>query len=212
MPPKMSFARGLDLFEQVIFTILFVWLFIRLWPDEVSGLSFLPILLLFSEGVVVLFLLSRRRTENISINFKDWLIAFAGTFFALLVVKGGDPSSEVWRLTMAQIGVFPLMLGVLVHIGAKLSLRRSFGIVAADRGVKVGGMYRLIRHPMYLGYMLCHVGYLLFAPVLWNLAVYASSWFFLIARIFAEERVLSENPEYQSYMEKVRYRLLPGVF
>lgn len=209
MSPRMSFARGLDHFEQVTVLTLFVWLCIRLWPDEVAGFGVYPIMLLISEGIVVVFLLFRRRTQNISVNFKDWFIAFAGTFCALLVVNGGDPTSQP---LMAQFGAFGLILGIVIHVGAKLSLRRSFGIVAADRGIKAGGMYRLIRHPMYLGYMLSHIGFLLIAPIFWNLIVYAATWFFLIARVFAEERVLSKNPDYRTYMDKVQYRLIPSMF
>ena len=70
----------------------------------------------------------------------------------------------------------------------------------------------MIRHPMYLGYMLSHIGFLLIAPIFWNLIVYAATWFFLIARVFAEERVLSRNPDYRTYMDKVQYRLIPSMF
>lgn len=200
-----SLRRGLDLFEQVTVSLLFVWLFVRLCPDEASGLGWFPMLLLVSEGIVVVFLVFRRRTENISLRFKDWSIAFAGTLFALLVVRGGEAR-------FAELGAALMVAGILLHLGAKLSLRRSFGIVAADRGVMAGGVYRYVRHPMYLGYMLSHVGYLMMAPVFWNAVVYASSWLFLIARIFAEERILSENPDYRAYMERVPHRLVQYVF
>jgi protein-S-isoprenylcysteine O-methyltransferase Ste14 len=65
---------------------------------------------------------------------------------------------------------------------------------------------------MYAGYMLSHVGFLLAAPSLWNAAVYAVAWAFLVARIYAEEQVLSEDPAYQAFKARVRYRLLPGIF
>ncbi len=34
----------------------------------------------------------------------------------------------------------------------KVLLGLSFGVVAANRGVKIGGPYSFIRHPMYAGY------------------------------------------------------------
>ena len=105
-----------------------------------------------------------------------------------------------------------LLVGLAIHVGAKLSLLRSFGIVAADRGVKRRGLYAVMRHPMYAGYILTHIGFLLASPSWWNLGVYVMAWSFLIARIFAEEKVLSANPDYQGYMTGVSYRLLPGVF
>lgn len=97
-------------------------------------------------------------------------------------------------------------------MGAKFSLLRSFGLVAADRGIKQRGLYAVVRHPMYAGYIMTHIGFLLIAPSWWNLAVYIAAWVLIIVRISAEERVLSANPQYRDYMTGVRYRFLPGVF
>ena len=44
------------------------------------------------------------------------------------------------------------LTGLLVEDG-KLSLGRSFGLMPANRGVVSTGMYRLVRHPIYLGYL-----------------------------------------------------------
>ena len=197
--------RLLDLLEQVTVLALYSWLVLRLWPDEFSPSNWYPLLLLLSEGLVVFLLLIRRPTDRISTNGRDWAVAAGGTFLALLVGKGGAP-------LFGALGACFLLLGLAMHVGAKLSLRRSFGLVAANRGVRVGGLYRLVRHPMYAGYMLSHVGFLLVAPSPWNAAIYAAVWMLLIARIYAEERVLSEDPEYQAFKSRVRYRLLPGIF
>lgn len=197
--------RLLDLLEQVTVLALYSWLVLRLWPDEFSPSNWYPLLLLLSEGLVVFLLLIRRPTDRISTNGRDWAVAAGGTFLALLVGKGGAP-------LLGALGACFLLLGLSMHVGAKLSLRRSFGLVAANRGVRVGGLYRLVRHPMYAGYMLSHVGFLLVAPSPWNAAIYAAVWILLIARIHAEERVLSEDPEYQAFKSRVRYRLLPGIF
>lgn len=203
-----TFARPkrlLDLLEQLTVLVLYTWLVMRLWPAEISLSNWYPILLVLSEGLVVVLLLVRKPTDRISVNGLDWMVAAGGTFAVLLVGKGGTP-------IYAPFGAFLILTGLVVHVGAKLSLRRSFGVVAANRGIKIGGFYRLVRHPMYAGYMLTHIGYLFVAPSAWNLAVYAGAWAFLIARIYAEERVLSEDPEYREFKSRVRFRLLPGVF
>mgnify|MGYP001278005057 CR=1 FL=1 len=197
--------RVLDLFEQVAVLALYTWLVIRLWPAEFSPSNWYPVLLLLSEGLVVLLLLIRRPTDRISTRGVDWALAVGGTFVVLLVGQGGPPLH-------GPLGAMLMLIGLVIHVGAKLSLLRSFGVVAANRGVKAGGLYRLVRHPMYAGYMLTHAGFLLVAPSLWNLAVYAVAWAFLIARIYAEEKVLSEDPAYQVLKGRVRYRLLPGIF
>lgn len=196
--------RLLDLVEQLAVLALYSWLVVRLWPGEFSATNWHPLLLL-SEGLVVVLLLIRRPTDRISTKGLDWVLAAGGTFVVLLVDRGGPPLH-------GPLGAVLMLLGLAIHVGAKLSLFRSFGVVAANRGVKVGGLYRLVRHPMYAGYMLTHAGFLLVAPSLWNLAVYAAAWAFLVARIHAEEKVLGADPEYQTFKGRVRYRLMPGLF
>ena len=198
-------GRILDTAEQVIATVLYIWLVMRLWPTHTSTADWIALLILFSEGIIVVLLLARRPTDMISADLRDWVVAAGGTFMSLAVTKGGEP------LAPALGGLF-MLAGIATHLSAKFSLRRSFGIVAAHRGLKVTGLYRLVRHPMYIGYMMTHVGFLLVAPTLWNLGVYLAVWTLLIARIFAEERLLGQDPEYQEFKTRVRYRLVPGVF
>ena len=58
--------------------------------------------------------------------------------------------------------------------------------MAANRGIMVGGPYRMIRHPMYAGYMLNQFGFLLDNPSAWNLAVYCVCWGMQIGRIVVD--------------------------
>ena len=51
--------------------------------------------------------------------------------------------------------------GLCVVIAGKLSLGRSFGLMPANRGIVSTGLYRVVRHPIYLGYLITHVGFLL---------------------------------------------------
>ena len=110
------------------------------------------------------------------------------------------------------LGFALITFGWVIHLTAKLTLRRSFGVVAANRGVKTSGIYALVRHPMYLGYFISHVGLVLAVPSVWNLFIYGVTWTCLIARIKAEERVLAKEAEYQAYKAKVRYRLIPWAW
>lgn len=105
-----------------------------------------------------------------------------------------------------------LPFGWVIHLTAKLTLRRSFGVVAANRGLKTSGIYALVRHPMYLGYFISHVGLVLAVPSVWNLIIYGLTWTCLIVRIKSEERVLAKEAEYQAYRAKVRYRLIPWAW
>ena len=96
-------------------------------------------------------------------------------------------------------------------IWGKASLGRSFAILPGNRGVMTGGAYRLVRHPIYAGYLVGHVLFLLSAFSFYNLAVYAVITFFQVHRILREEALLAATPEYRDYMKRVRYRLYYGI-
>jgi protein-S-isoprenylcysteine O-methyltransferase Ste14 len=197
--------RKLDFFEQIVVLALYIWLIIRLWPGTFAELNPYLCLLVLSESIVVFILMIRKPTGNISNNFRDWFIAFSGSLVPLLISKGG----ELW---MPRVGLVLMLWGLFIHVGAKMSLFRSFGIVPADRGVKVRGLYAIVRHPMYAGYLITHIGFLLAAPSLWNFTVYICCWGFLLLRVFAEESLLLRSQDYQKYKKRVQYRLIPGVF
>ena len=47
-----------------------------------------------------------------------------------------------------------MVSGLVLHLYGKVCLARSFGLVAANRGVQRLGPYRVIRHPIYAGYVI----------------------------------------------------------
>jgi len=205
--PSIAERIDLDLVEKVLVASFMGLLALRLVPQAIATLSAPILLLLLSESVVVLFILLRRPTRDISRRPADWALGVAGTLLPLsAVAPQGTPLAPL-ALCAGLMGA-----GFLLQLWAKLTLRRSFGVVAANRGVKASGPYVLIRHPMYAGYALTHVGFLASGPALWNLAVYGATLVIAVRRILAEERVLMADPAYRALAEKSRYRLLPFVF
>jgi protein-S-isoprenylcysteine O-methyltransferase Ste14 len=93
----------------------------------------------------------------------------------------------------------------------KLSLGYSFGLLPANRGIIIRGAYRIIRHPIYLGYLLNHIPFFLGHPSVWNGVVLVVGDTALIARAFYEEQTLSLDPKYLRYCQTVKWRLVPGV-
>jgi protein-S-isoprenylcysteine O-methyltransferase Ste14 len=69
-----------------------------------------------------------------------------------------------------------------------------------------------VRHPIYLGYLITHVGFVIANPADWNLFILAAADGALILRAIREERTLALDEQYRSYMDRVRYRLVPGIF
>ena len=105
-----------------------------------------------------------------------------------------------------------MMIGLSMQVSAKIILGRGFGIIPANRGVRVLGPYRIVRHPMYAGYTLTHIGFLLANPSLSNAVVYIIAFGLQLMRIGREERVLMQDLAYVSFASRVRYRILPFVF
>lgn len=193
----------LDYAERLLFLLLFLAYASRVWHSLPSHA--VNLISVASEALLVAFVLCRR-AGAVTTRLLDWVFAFAATILPLLVKPGGAPlAPEIF------CGLL-MFVGLLLTIWAKLSLRRSFGVAAANRGVVVQGPYRWVRHPMYLGYLFVHVGFLLANPLLFNLALFATAYACQFARIYAEEKLLGEDPAYAALMSRVRFRLIPGVF
>ena len=109
-------------------------------------------------------------------------------------------------------GLLLVMLAACLSLASLLSLGRRFGIYPALRGLVTRGPYRLVRHPMYLAYVIADIGYNLQE---WNFGtalLVMAGWASLIYRIQAEERILSQDAVWPVYAASVRYRLLPGIW
>jgi protein-S-isoprenylcysteine O-methyltransferase Ste14 len=123
----------------------------------------------------------------------------------LRVTEAASPVPDVATATISALGL------ILVVIG-KVALGRSFGVVPANRGVVVSGPYTLVRHPIYTGYLIAHVAFLMANPSPWNVSVILIADAALVLRALLEERVLSADAEYQGYCRRVGWHLVPGVF
>jgi len=165
------------------------------------------ILLCISETLPVLLMIIRKPGEMAMKPYPVFL-AFVGTAAPLLVrpVAGG-----LQLLPDVAVGAL-MMLGVGVNVMAKFALWRSFGLAPANRGVRSGGPYRFVRHPMYLGYFLTQVAFLLSNLSIGNLAKYLITWGVQLLRIREEEKFLLQDSAYQDLTKRVKFRLVPGVY
>jgi protein-S-isoprenylcysteine O-methyltransferase Ste14 len=101
--------------------------------------------------------------------------------------------------------------GVVLSQVARLYMGRCFGVLPANRGIVSSGPFAFIRHPVYLGWLVLTLGFVLANPNVLNLACLTATPVFVGWRIVLEERLLGRDPEYRAYAQKVRYRLIPGV-
>jgi protein-S-isoprenylcysteine O-methyltransferase Ste14 len=112
---------------------------------------------------------------------------------------------------LATTGLILELAGVLLTQVARVYMGRSFGILPANRGIVSKGPFRWVRHPVYIGWLILSIGYETCYVNDRNVALILATLVFMVWRVDQEEALLSEDPEYLRYMERVRYRLLPGV-
>jgi protein-S-isoprenylcysteine O-methyltransferase Ste14 len=85
--------------------------------------------------------------------------------------------------------------------------------IVADQQVISTGPYAIVRHPMYASALLYLLGTPLALGSYWGLVPIAATLPFLIWRLFDEERLLRDQlAGYSDYQQKVRHRLLPGIW
>ncbi len=168
-----------------------------------------------------LTLLSLVLTETLSVSLvltsrnpvtRDWhpvalITSLPATFYFLVLdLDTGQ------NLLPETISSSLILCGALWQIFAKLSLGRAFGLLPADRKVVTHGAYRVVRHPIYLGYFISHSGFLAAHASLHNLLVYSGLYVLQWIRIEREERWLAQQDTYRAYQARVRWRLLPGLY
>ena len=118
---------------------------------------------------------------------------------------GGAPIPDPYTAALSGVGL-------AVIIAGKMTLGRSFGLMPAHRGLVCSGIYAFVRHPIYAGYVMTHAAFLVAHPSAWNAIVLTISDIALLVRATYEERTLSADPEYVTYMGRVHWRVLPGLF
>jgi protein-S-isoprenylcysteine O-methyltransferase Ste14 len=168
---------------------------------------FTLMLLVVSEAITLALAVCTRVPRE-----RDWhpltvVISTCASFY--FVAFRLDPG---WRVLPETVAAGLQIAGMALQISAKLALRRSYGILPANRGVVVGGPYRLLRHPIYVGYFITNVGFLAANLGVRNLLILLSLWALQGYRVLREEKMLLKDPAYREYARRVRYRVMPGLF
>jgi len=124
----------------------------------------------------------------------------------------GWSNVAVWVVIVADILV---LLGYGLIFLVFRENRYASRIVEVEQGQTVisSGPYAVIRHPMYLGAILLYVLSPLALGSYWAMIPSILIIPVIVARIWNEESVLARDLKgYQEYMQKTRYRLIPGLW
>jgi protein-S-isoprenylcysteine O-methyltransferase Ste14 len=142
------------------------------------------------------------------------------TLVVLLIVSALDGGRYLWSavpLGVQMIGwVLLVVAGVMVwHVMMTNAYLSSWARIQDDRGQVVvqEGIYRRIRHPMYLGIIVGFLGIPLVLSSWWAMIPSVVIVGLFVYRTYLEDLMLIDGlAGYAEYTEKVRYRLLPGIW
>ena len=140
--------------------------------------------------------------------------------FPLVIVAGLDHRfgwSPVFPVWQNIFGFILIAAGYAFASWAIIENRFFSGAVRIqkDRGHVVcdSGPYRIVRHPGYIGNILPLPGIALALSSVWTLIPAAVALIIIVIRTALEDQTLKEElPGYREYSQRVRYRLLPGIY
>ena len=207
MEHRRLFQNPGDFCARAVIGALFLMLVWQLGGDFNKTHRITDLLMLVGEGLVVVLTILRRHATAVDRR----LFVRAATAVSMaspFLVQAGP----VGGLVPEAVSVAIAVVGLSIVLAGKVSLGYSFGLLPANRGLVNKGVYRVVRHPIYVGYLLSHVAFALSHPTMWNVVALAGGDLFLVLRAFYEEQMLSRDSAYAHYCATVKWRLVPGLF
>jgi protein-S-isoprenylcysteine O-methyltransferase Ste14 len=156
---------------------------------------------------------------------KQWDKVILGLAFisavASYITAGLDSGRCHWSpefpLTVSLAGALLVFTGQLIFLIAQKQNKffASTVRIQSDRGQTVcdTGLYKIVRHPGYLGTLLQFIGFPLLTGSLWSIIPVMFSAVLFIVRTAMEDRtLLRELKGYREYAAGTRYRIIPYVW
>ena len=142
----------------------------------------------------------------------SFLVLFAMMAFSALDHRMGWSTVPAW-LSLLGDALVATGLGLAMLVIIQNSYAAATVTVETGQKVASGGVYKLVRHPMYVGNVIMMVGMPLALGSYWGLLFVVPGIAGLVFRILDEEKLLIQDlPGYREYAQHVRYRLMPNVW
>ncbi|OBB93175.1 isoprenylcysteine carboxylmethyltransferase family protein [Mycobacterium sp. 852002-30065_SCH5024008] len=142
----------------------------------------------------------------------SFLVLFAAMVLSALDHRFGWSSVPAWLSVLGDVLV-------LAGLGMAMLVIVQNGYAAATITVESGqtlvsnGLYRFVRHPMYVGNVVMMIGMPLALGSYWALLLVIPGCILLVLRILDEETLLTQElTGYHEYRQRVRYRLMPYIW
>jgi len=222
---RTSYSIKLFIGTLVFFTILFISAGrIDYW----QGLIYVIIgLIMFLLNHTVLRIDSELLNERSKPGegTKKWDKTILGLSFlttiSMYITVGLDSGRYHWspdfHWSMYLLGIILTILGQLLFLIAQKQNKffSSTVRIQTDRGhiVCETGLYKMVRHPAYLGSIIQSLGFPLLFGSLWSIIPISISIILLITRTNLEDKTLkNELKGYPEYSNKTRYKIIPYIW
>ncbi|MBK7095394.1 MAG: isoprenylcysteine carboxylmethyltransferase family protein [Saprospiraceae bacterium] len=156
---------------------------------------------------------------------KKWDKAILGLSFlttiSMFIIAGFDSDRYHWspefHYSLYILGIFLTITGQLLFLIAQKQNKffSSTVRIQTDREhiVCETGLYKIVRHPAYIGSVIQSLGFPLLFGSLWSLIPACLSIFLLITRTYMEDKTLkNELRGYAEYSNKTRYKIIPYLW
>jgi protein-S-isoprenylcysteine O-methyltransferase Ste14 len=197
-------SRPFQIGSNILLALIFSVAVLFYGAQYASTRQFSIVLNIIFCSLLVACSLSRKPSTKVNMSFFYCVFTFSGTALPMFMKPLGAAENIVGH-------IFQLS-GIGISILGLVSLNRSFGLVAAHRGIVSTGLYRFVRHPLYFAYEVSTIGFIINNLSFYNLSVALVHFICQLQRIKYEESLLSTDAAYQVYSEKTRWRLIPFVY
>jgi len=228
---EISPAHARNLKKKVLIRFLFLFVFLGLFIllpagtfDYWQAYTYLIILIIPMLAALTYFfnrdpqfLERRMRVREIEQQQKTVQIVFLFFFLAMFIISGFDR-----RFGWSEVPVYIVLLTDIVILFGYLFILAVFRQnsyasriveIDANQTVITTGLYSLVRHPMYIGFLMMYLPTPLALGSYWGLIPMLAIPSALVFRIKNEEKVLREGlPGYIEYCTKTKYRLIPYIW
>jgi protein-S-isoprenylcysteine O-methyltransferase Ste14 len=191
-----------------------------IWAWAYMGVN--VIILAINSQVISPELMAERGEIKENVEPWDRTIALIGSIFtiATIILPGFDQRfgwSPILAPSIQIIGLIFYALGMGWFTWSMASNPFFSGTVRIqkdrDQVVATSGPYQYVRHPGYIGYTIAWIATAIALGSLWTLIPAILIVISIIIRTALEDKTLQEKlPGYREYAEKVRYRLIPGIW
>ncbi len=211
------FLMGLFVLSAIFFLTAWTFSYWQAWMYLAT--LFIPMFLFLIYLVInAPDLLERRLHAREQVTEQKWIIVISTLLFIPAFILPGFDIRFGWSNMPAFLSVageVVVFLGYMLFIIVLRENHYASRIVEIGQNQKVisSGPYAIVRHPLYVAIILMYAFTPLALGSYWGiipaLTILPSIYF----RICGEENVLASELEgYVEYMQKVRYRLIPGVW